>query len=153
MQWKHKKRMLVMSNPVINPNGVLKGKIALVTGASRGIGEAIAVRLAMEGARVVCTARTAEEGESRLPGTLTDTIRRIRAAGGEATFIKADLSRAEDRERLVEDAVAAFGGGWVREAWGSYSPAFIAAGVAGVIAAGVLALVRGPGRRGPVAVA
>ena len=71
LQWKHKKRMLVMSNPVINPNGVLKGKIALVTGASRGIGEAIAVRLAMEGARVVCTARTAEEGESRLPGTLT----------------------------------------------------------------------------------
>ena len=53
----------------------------------------------------------------------------------------------------VGAAVAAFGGGWVREAWGSYSPAFIAAGVAGVIAAGVLALVRGPGRRGPVAVA
>jgi len=68
------------------------------------------VRLAMEGARVVCTARTAEEGDSRLPGTLNDTIRRIRAAGGEATFVKADLSIREDRERLVEDAVAAFGG-------------------------------------------
>ena len=98
-----------MSAPTINPNGTLKGKVALVTGASRGIGEAVAVRLAMEGARVICTARTAEEGESRLPGTLTDTINRIRAAGGDASFIKADLSRAEDRERLVADAVAGCG--------------------------------------------
>jgi citronellol/citronellal dehydrogenase len=93
----------------INRNGPLKGRNAVVTGASRGIGEAIAARLAMEGANVVCSARTAETGESKLPGTLHATVDRIKRAGGEATFIKADLSEAADRERLIEQAVEAYG--------------------------------------------
>ena len=93
-----------MSEARINPNGPLKGRNALVTGASRGIGEAIAARLAMEGANVVVSARTAESGESRLSGTLHETVDRIRRAGGQATFIKADLAQAAERERLIEQA-------------------------------------------------
>src|SRR5258706_5931723 len=98
-----------MSDARVNPNGSMQGRVALVTGASRGIGEAIGARFAMEGAKVVVSARTAEAGESRLPGTLGDTVERIRKAGGEAMLIKADLAQSAERERLVQEAVGAFG--------------------------------------------
>ena len=98
-----------MNPTVVDPHGALEGKAALVTGASRGIGAAIAARLAMAGARVAITARTQNEGESRLPGTLGETARHIGAAGGVVHAIKADLAQAAERERLVDEAVAAVG--------------------------------------------
>ncbi len=98
-----------MAEAKVNPNGPLAGRVAVVTGASRGIGEAIARRLAMEGARVVASARTVEEGGHMLPGSLGETVARIRAAGGEAHAVKADLSKQEDRHRLIEEATATYG--------------------------------------------
>jgi citronellol/citronellal dehydrogenase len=80
----------------------MDGLTALVTGASRGIGEAIAQRFAAAGAHVFVTARTVEEGDHVFSGSITTTVQAIRDAGGSAEAIAADLGRADDRERLVK---------------------------------------------------
>jgi len=84
--------------------GILDGKVAVVTGASRGIGAEIARRFGREGAAVAVAARTTETGTSPLPGTIGETVEQIRAAGGTAAAIRADLSKPEDRERLIAEA-------------------------------------------------
>lgn len=98
-----------MGAPTVNKKGLLAGKVAVVTGASRGIGEAIALRYAMEGACVVVSARTVEEGDHILAGSISATVARIRAAGGEAIAVRSDLSKEEDRLALIDAAEAAFG--------------------------------------------
>jgi citronellol/citronellal dehydrogenase len=81
--------------------GILDGKVAIVTGASRGIGAEIARRFGAEGAAVAVAARTTVPGESPLAGTIGETAAQIRTAGGTAVAIAADLARPEDREALV----------------------------------------------------
>ena len=90
--------------------GKLDGRIAIVTGASRGIGEEIAKLFAREGARVVCAARTLNEGDHRmLTGSLNGTVAQIKASGGQAVAVAVDVSAHEDCQKLVQAAEQAFG--------------------------------------------
>lgn len=83
--------------------GLVEGKAGLVTGGAGGIGRAVCVALAAEGASVVVTdlEGSREAGE--------ETVRAIEAAGGRAVFVAADVSSEDDQRRLVAETVAAFG--------------------------------------------
>ncbi|ALC16799.1 3-oxoacyl-[acyl-carrier-protein] reductase [Desulfuromonas soudanensis] len=80
---------------------MLKDKVAIVTGASRGIGRSIALDLVARGARVVASARNVQ--------LLEDLVAEIKAQGGEAIAVVGDVSLASDANELIDEAVAAFG--------------------------------------------
>jgi NAD(P)-dependent dehydrogenase (short-subunit alcohol dehydrogenase family) len=92
----------------------LAGKIAIVTGASRGVGAAVAVALAEHGCLVACAARSTLDAPQRTPGTLDDTVERAkeagRSAGGDAFAVPTDLTVQDDVISMVARTVEHFGG-------------------------------------------
>ena len=87
-----------------------RDRIAIVTGASRGIGRAIALRLAAEGARVLVTGRSLAPGSHAHAGSLEETVETIRRSGGQAIAVRADLGDPRfERRTLVSRAQDAFG--------------------------------------------
>jgi len=94
------------SSSALHPD--LHGRVAVVTGASRGIGKALAIRLAQEGADVVVAAKS-EQSTSRLPGNIHETADAIRSLGRRALAVPTDVRDEDAIRRMVEQTVAEFG--------------------------------------------
>jgi citronellol/citronellal dehydrogenase len=90
-------------------SGRLQGKVAIITGASRGLGEYCAVGYAREGARVVIAARTEVESDPRLPGTIHHTAKLVEAAGGEALPVVCNVADMDSVEAMVAKALDHWG--------------------------------------------
>jgi len=87
----------------------LAGRTAIVTGSSRGIGRAFALRLAAAGAAVTVAAKS-EAGTERLPGSISSVVAEIERAGGRALAVRTDVRSEDDVKRMVEATVERFGG-------------------------------------------
>ena len=93
-------------NPVLHPD--LRGRVAVVTGASRGIGKALALRLAAEGADVAVAAKS-EQSSEKLPGSIHETADAIRALGRGALPVATDVRDEDAIRNLIERTVSEFG--------------------------------------------
>ena len=85
------------------------GKIAIVTGASRGIGKAISLAYAKEGAMVVVAARSETTPSERLPGSIHEMVEEIEALGGRALAVRCDVTDEASVDAMVEKTLAEFG--------------------------------------------
>ena len=89
--------------------GRLEGKVAVITGSSRGLGEYCAVGYAREGAKVVIAARTEEEKDPRLPGTIYHTASLVEEAGGEALPVVCNVSDYQSVENMTRQVLDTWG--------------------------------------------
>ena len=92
-----------------NESQPLSGQVAVITGASRGIGKAIAVEFARAGADLVVAARSSEKAPSKLPGTIEETAREVEAAGRRALAVAADVTDEAQVEALARRTLEEFG--------------------------------------------
>jgi citronellol/citronellal dehydrogenase len=87
----------------------LDGKVAIVTGASRGVGAATAVALAAAGVRVACAARATDESPLPTPGTIDETVDRVTSNGGQAIGVPTNLAVDAEVEAMVATTIDSFG--------------------------------------------
>jgi NAD(P)-dependent dehydrogenase (short-subunit alcohol dehydrogenase family) len=87
----------------------LTNSVALVTGASRGVGRAVAIALARAGVDVACAARATDDSPLKLPGTIDDTVRDVEATGRRGLAVRTNLADPAEVERMVEQTLTHFG--------------------------------------------
>jgi NAD(P)-dependent dehydrogenase (short-subunit alcohol dehydrogenase family) len=93
----------------MEPSFPLRGKTIVITGGSRGIGRAMALRCARDGANIVLASKTVE-ASPKLPGTILAVAKEVEAAGGRALAVQTDVRDAEAAQRMIASAAQAFGG-------------------------------------------